>query len=74
MFEYITTLEGAPGLGTVDIFNNTNAASPAYLAMQGRKQGPDAETRTSVTFGDLFELFKAIRSDDDTALAWSPFS
>lgn len=68
--EYITSLVGPPGLGTVDVFFNGDGG---YLAMQGRPGGAVPETRTSAAM-PIFDLLKAIRSENDALLAWSPWS
>jgi len=67
---YVVTFVGPPGLGTTDIFAN---AVGEVFALQGRRQGPASETRTSTSFAQLFDLISAIRSEDDTALDWSPW-
>jgi len=61
-----------PGNVVTDVF--AIADGGPYFAMEGRIQGNNSATRTSQQFGSLFDLIKALRSQNDTDLDWSPFT
>jgi hypothetical protein len=72
-----------PGNVVTDVFSDEVFLEPpvggqgrqtVYFAVEGRFQAGNSESRTSQNFTSLVELVTALRSQDDVALNWSPYS
>ena len=80
--QYVARID-QPGNVVTDVFSDEQFVDPpvkaqgvitVYFALQGRFQGAVSSSRTSQRFVDLFLLIKALRSQNDADLNWTPFS